>query len=68
MKTETDNPSMVMDIERVKADALHGVSLARMPLAERDPAAARATGIGVEPGQKKDKKIDERRERQKVPC
>jgi len=43
------NPYLIMPIERVKTDAVYGVSLARTALRQRDPEQADELGIGVEP-------------------
>ena len=43
----SDNPYMAMPIEQVKADALHGVSLARAAWRQRDPEGANAALGGV---------------------
>ena len=44
---KTKNLYMVMDIKRVKQDALHGVILAREAYSIREPKKARLIGIGV---------------------
>ena len=51
MEHSNDEPNIYlrMPLERVKADAEYGVTLARLALAERDPDAARAIGIGIPP-------------------
>lgn len=43
-----DNIYLRMPLAQVKADAIHGVSAAREALRQRDPAAARAMGLGIE--------------------
>jgi len=45
------NPGM--PIEQCRADAKHGVRLARLAYAERDPEQARALGIGISPEQQR---------------
>jgi hypothetical protein len=51
---DTHNPYLSMSIERVRQDALHGVSLAREAWRQRQPEqAARALGAVVEPEQQK---------------
>jgi len=57
-KTSDENIYLSMPLERVEQDARHGVSKARRALAERDPAAARILGIGIEP-----KKMEGKNER-----
>jgi hypothetical protein len=42
------DPYMVMSIERVRADAIAGIALARAALRTRAPEQARAIGLGVE--------------------
>jgi len=47
-----DNPYLRMPLNQVKADAIHGVSLARMAWRQRDPKeAAKALGFVTEPQQ-----------------
>ena len=53
MTGTSNNPYLKMLLDRVRQDAVHGVSLARRALAERDPASARAMGIGVESNQQR---------------
>lgn len=43
------NPYLIMPIERVRTDAVYGVSLARTALRQREPEQADKLGIGVEP-------------------
>jgi hypothetical protein len=47
------NVYMTMDIERVRQDAAHGVSLARTALSLRSPDLARLLGVGVLPEQER---------------
>jgi len=50
-----ENPYMVMSIDRVRSDGLHGVSLAIEAWRTRDPAgAARELGPVIEPGHEKE--------------
>jgi hypothetical protein len=42
-----DNPYLDMPIERVRADAIHGVSAAREALRQREPGKAALLGLGV---------------------
>jgi hypothetical protein len=44
---KTKNLYMVMDIKRVRQDALHGVILAREAYSILEPEKARLIGIGV---------------------
>jgi len=46
-----DNPYMKMCIERVREDAIAGVSLARRAYAERESEKAATLGIGISAGQ-----------------
>jgi len=50
---QTENIYLRMPIQRVCEDARHGVSLARLAYAERDPEQALALGIGISPEQQR---------------
>jgi len=51
MKHEAENPYLRMNLERVRQDALHGVSAARTAWRQRDPdGAGRALGYVAHPG------------------
>jgi len=54
METEKRNLYMLMPLDRVKADAAHGVFLAMQALRRRDLAGALAIGLGVEPAEQKE--------------
>ena len=55
MMNNNGNPYMVMPIDRVRADALHGVRAAREAWRERDPdGAGQQLGKVIEPHSQQD--------------
>ena len=53
-KQMSENVYLKIPIERVKTDAIHGVSLARLAWRQRDPdGAALVLGYIIEPGTEK---------------